>query len=342
MVLIKGDLVSDKRSYCKKIGERILNEFDSSSPCKNMTNGSSSTSPALTSGYSYVRIEAIAKYIKSKTKFIPKVGIICGSGLGGLADQLDKKEIIKYESIPDFPRSTVAGHAGCLVFGYIDHVPIVCMKGRFHSYEGHPAWLCALPVRVMKLLGIELIIVTNAAGGLNPQFKAGDIMIIDDHIGFPALTGESALRGENDERWGPRFPALTGAYDPELCKTVMSCSKKLRMDSIMRKGVYFMSAGPCYETIAETRMIRMLGADAVGMSTVHEVTVARHASLRVIGLSLITNMCIIDPDNKCHTNHEEVLEMANIRAKEMEKLVRDVILTVFPKPKPDAKTDSKK
>lgn len=222
----------------------------------------------------------------------------------------------------------MVGHAGALVFGTIKGVSTVVMKGRFHPYEGYPMWKCAMPVRVMKLLGIKILIVTNAAGGVNPSFKVGDIMIIKDHINMPGFAGSSPLNGPNDERWGPRFPPMNKAYDQELIKLVKRSSEELNMNKFMREGVYCMVGGPSFETVAEIRAIRTLGGDSVGMSTVHEVITAHHCGLRVVGFSLITNECVSDWDSNTEANHLEVLETGKKRAKDLEGLVSKVVETL--------------
>ena len=224
--------------------------------------------------------------------------------------------------------SLVAGHSGALVFGMLSGVPTVCMKGRFHAYEGYPLWKCSMPVRVMKLLGVETLMVTNAAGGVNADFQVGDVMIIKDHINIPGFAGNNPLKGANDERWGPRFPPMNKAYDSDLRKLVKRCAADLGMSSFIREGVYCMFGGPCYETVAEIRMIRVLGGDAVGMSTVHEVIVAQHCGLKVIGLSLITNRCVADWDSKEEANHAEVVEVGKLRAKDLENLVSRIVETL--------------
>ncbi|RWS24202.1 Purine nucleoside phosphorylase-like protein [Leptotrombidium deliense] len=277
------------------------------------------------SEYEYEKVEEISNYLLERTKHRPKLGIICGSGLGGLADRLDEKDVFAYETIPHFPVSTVVGHSGCLVFGSIKGVSAVCMKGRFHPYEGYAAWKCAMPVRVMKLLGVNTLIVTNAAGGINATFGVGDIMVIRDHINFPGLSGTNPLVGPNDERWGSRFPPLNKAYDPQLIKLVESCAAELGLSDIMREGVYCMVGGPSYETVAEIRALHILGADAVGMSTVNEVIFAHHCHMRVIGLSLITNKCVMTWDSKDEANHEEVLQTGKSRAKDLENLVSLIV-----------------
>jgi len=274
--------------------------------------------------YEYEEIEEISKYLLQKTKHRPTVGIICGSGLGGLADLLSDKNVFNYDSIPNFPVSTVVGHSGCLVFGLLKGVTIVCMKGRIHPYEGYAMAVCAMPVRVMKLLGVKTLIVTNAAGGLNKEYKMGDIMIIKDQINLPAFAGLSPLRGKNDERWGQRFPPMNNAYDRSLIKIAKQCAEELKLTDITREGVYVMNGGPAYESIAEVKFLRDR-ADAVGMSTAHEVVVAQHCGLKILGFSLITNCCIADYDSRQEANHQEVLDTANKRAKDLENLIIKLI-----------------
>ncbi|XP_064467540.1 purine nucleoside phosphorylase-like isoform X2 [Ornithodoros turicata] len=276
--------------------------------------------------YSYEHIESIANFLLSKTKHRPAIGIICGSGLGSLADLLQESEHFQYKDIPDFPVSTVVGHSGKLVFGKLEGKTVVCMQGRFHAYEGYPLWKCAMPVRLMKLIGVSTLIVTNAAGGVNPKFKAGDIMIIKDHINFPGLAGDNPLRGKNDERWGTRFPAMSNAYDPKLRQLARKiATEELGMGSFIHEGVYTMLGGPNFESVAEVNMLRVLGADATGMSTAHEVIVARHCGMRVFGLSLISNECVACYDGCELANHEEVLAVGKARCKDMERLVKTMI-----------------
>lgn len=275
--------------------------------------------------YTYEVIVESAQYILDRTNLRPKIGIICGSGLGGLADLLDDKQDFPYEKIPHFPVSTVPGHAGKIVVGHMADVPVMCMQGRFHMYEGYPLWKCAMPVRVFKLLGIETLIVTNAAGGLNKTFKIGDIMIIKDHLNLPGFSGESALRGANDDRFGPRFPALNTAYNPKLMMIAKQVASELGMDDYMREGVYTMVGGPSYETIAELRAMRVMGIDAVGMSTIPEVIAARHCGIRCFAFSLITNICITDYDSKDEANHEEVQETAAMRQKDLQRFIINLV-----------------
>lgn len=267
--------------------------------------------------YTYEIIEQSSRYLLERTRHRPKIGIICGSGLGGLADLLKEKDVFPYEEIPNFPSSTVPGHAGRMVIGLLNDVPVMCMQGRFHCYEGYPLWKCAMPVRVMKLVGVSHLIVTNAAGGLNPAYKVGDIMILKDHINMQGFAGDSPLTGRNDERFGPRFPALNNSYDLRLRQLAKQVSLEIGIQQYIREGVYVMLGGPAYETVAELRLLRMLGVDAVGMSTVPEVIVARHCGMTVFSFSLITNECITDYDADREANHEEVIDTANKRQNDL-------------------------
>jgi len=276
--------------------------------------------------FSYEVIQESANFLLKNSKHRPKIGIICGSGLGTLANQLLDRNEFPYESVPNFPVSTVKGHAGKLILGLLAGVPVVCMQGRFHAYEGYPLWKCAMPVRVMKLMGIEKLIVTNAAGGLNPNFNVGDIMIIRDHINMQGFAGDSPLRGRNDERFGPRFPSLNNAYDKQFRGIAKTTAKELDIDSVVKEGVYVMLGGPTYETVAELKLLRILGVDAVGMSTVPEVVVARHCGLRVFAFSLITNQCILEYDTDQQANHAEVIETANKRQKDLQSLVKNMVV----------------
>lgn len=273
----------------------------------------------------YEFAQKTADFLGKNTTHRPKVGIVCGSGLGGLGELLTDKVAFNYKDIPGFPVSTVVGHSGKLIFGNLNGVATVCMQGRFHYYEGHPLSRCVFPVRVMKLLGVENLIVTNAAGGVNPDFKIGDIMLIKDHISFLGLSGLSPLRGPNDERWGLRFPAMSNAYNAELRCKAKRIAKDLRIESFFREGVYVAVGGPSYESIAEIKLIRVVGGDAVGMSTVPEVVVAHHCGMRVLGISLITNECIADYETKAISNHEEVLQTAEMRKKDLEQFVSKIV-----------------
>lgn len=198
----------------------------------------------------------------------PKIGIICGSGLNHLAEILTEADSFPYEDIPNFPVSTVSGHVGRMVFGYLNGIEVMCMQGRFHAYEGYSLQRCAMPVRVMKLCGCSHLIATNAAGGLNDNYSVGDIMLIKDHVNIMGFAGNSSLLGPNDTRFGPRFPPMNKAYDPELIKIAQKLSSEMGFDNVTRTGVYTCLGGPNYETVAELNMWRLLGVDAIGMSTV--------------------------------------------------------------------------
>ncbi|XP_074895497.1 purine nucleoside phosphorylase-like [Buteo buteo] len=274
---------------------------------------------------SYEAYKETADWLRARTIQRPKTAIICGSGLGGLADVLDNKTIFPCEDIPHFPRSTVAGHIGRLVFGDLSGQPCVCMQGRFHYYEGYSVSTVTFPIRVFFLLGVEILIVTNAAGGLNPHFQVGDIMFIRDHISMLGLGGQNPLRGPNDERFGVRFPCMSDAYEQDLLSLAMESAQELGFLSFVREGVYCLQAGPSYETIAECRALQALGGDAVGMSTVPEVIVARHCGLRVLGISLITNKVVMNYNSQEKANHEEVLRISVVRAEALQKLVTHLI-----------------
>uniref|UniRef100_M3XGW4 Purine nucleoside phosphorylase n=1 Tax=Latimeria chalumnae TaxID=7897 RepID=M3XGW4_LATCH len=257
--------------------------------------------------YTYEEYKETADWLLSKTELRPSIAIICGSGIGGLASVLKDQVVFKYSDIPNFPQSTVPGHMGRLVFGKLNGKPCVCMQGRFHLYEGYPLSKVTFPIRVFRLIGVETIIITNAAGGLNEDFKVGDIMVIKDHINLLGFAGNNPLVGHNEDRFGSRFPCMSDAYNRDLCKLAHEVGRELGFSNIIREGVYCAVGGPSFETIAECRMLNRLGADAVGMSTVHEVIVARHCGMRIFALSLITNKAVMDYDSEERANHEEVL-----------------------------------
>lgn len=249
----------------------------------------------------FEQAQKAAQYIEAKISNKPEIGLILGSGLGVLADEIENPVKIPYEEIPNFPTSTVQGHAGQLVIGELNGKTVIAMQGRFHFYEGYTMDKVTFPVRVMKLLGVEKLIVTNAAGGVNESFTAGDLMIITDHINN---FGTNPLMGHNDERFGPRFPDMSQAYDAHFITIAKDVAKKQSID--VKEGVYVGNFGPAYETPAEVRLARIWGGDAVGMSTVPEVIVARHSGMRVLGISCITNMAagILDQP----LSHDEVIE----------------------------------
>ena len=229
-----------------------------------------------------------AAYIRSHSSHQPTVGLVLGSGLGPLAEQISEAETIAYGDIPHFPVSTVHGHAGRLVIGQLAGVTVCAMQGRFHFYEGYSAQQITLPVRVMQRLGIKTLILTNAAGGVHPDFQVGDIMVMEDHINLTGMAGFNPLRGPNLAEFGPRFPPVNRVYTKHLRELTYAVATEQGMT--LRKGVYFWLSGPNFETPAEIRMLRLIGADAVGMSTVPEAVVARQCGLRVAGLSCITNL----------------------------------------------------
>lgn len=271
---------------------------------------------------SYEECESIVKIIREKTDLVPKIGIVCGSGLGGIGDIVEDPVSFSYADLPGFHVSAVAGHKSRLLLGKISGVTVVCMQGRFHGYEGIAYNKCAFPIRVMKLLGIEIAIVTNAAGGLDRSYKLGDFMVLKDHLPVAMWGCNNPLVGPNEPRFGPRFPAMAGAYDRELQALVKSTADEIGIGETMRNGVYAMMPGPNYESIAELKMLVGMGANVVGMSTCPEVMVARHCGIRCIGMSMVTNVCPLDWDDNTLANHEEVIEMANKRAGDMEKLVK--------------------
>uniref|UniRef100_A0A8C6LN67 Purine nucleoside phosphorylase n=1 Tax=Nothobranchius furzeri TaxID=105023 RepID=A0A8C6LN67_NOTFU len=241
---------------------------------------------------------------------------------------LKDQVVFNYKDIPNFPQSTVHGHAGRLVFGTLKGRPCVCMQGRFHLYEGYPIQKITLPMRIFKMLGVETVILTNAAGGLNQDFKVGDIMVIKDHINMPGFAGNNPLVGPNDERFGVRFPCMSDAYDRELQQLAVDIGQELGYGDFLKEGVYCVLGGPSFETIAECRILHKLGADAVGMSTVHEVIVARHCGMRVVALSLITNLVVMDYDSQEKANHEDVLQASKLRAGQLERLVSTVVTRI--------------
>lgn len=269
------------------------------------------------------RINSSAEYIKGRLNgFIPEIGIILGSGLGKLADKIDNQIVIPYREIPGFPVSTAHGHKGNFIAGKLGGKNVLAMQGRFHYYEGYPMDLVTLPVRVMKVLGIKYLFVSNAAGGCNPSFKVGDLMIIKDHISlFP-----NPLIGKNLDEFGPRFPDMTCPYDLKLIEQAESLAKDLGI--ALQKGVYFGSTGPTYETPAEVRFFRTVGADALGMSTVPEVIVARHCGIPVFGMSVITNCSNTDNIEKNLNDGEDVVIQATAAADKMTTLFTKLIETL--------------
>jgi purine-nucleoside phosphorylase len=266
-------------------------------------------------------IDRLAGAIRSRIKIQPRVAIILGTGLGGLADSIQDAVIIPYSDLPDWPASTVVGHAGRLVVGLLEGQPVLVMQGRAHFYEGYSMAQVTLPVRVMQRLGIEILVVTNAAGAIHPEFSPGDVMLITDHLGIAGMTGLNPLVGPNLEEFGPRFPDMSQAYDRELAGLARRVAKEKNI--ILREGVYVGLSGPSFETPADLRFLRFAGADSVGMSTVPEVTVARHGGTRVLGFSGISNKANLDGNTV--TSHEEVLEAGKVLVPKLETLLRGVL-----------------
>ena len=252
----------------------------------------------------------------------PLVGIVLGSGLGKLADHIEEAQVIPYRDIPGFPLSTATGHKGNFIYGKLGGKTVVAMQGRFHGYEGYPMSLVTMPVRVMKLLGIQYLFVSNAAGGTNPTFLVGDLMIIRDHINMHP----NPLIGPNFEEMGPRFPDMTCAYDQELIARAEKIAEEMGIQ--VQKGVYFSSTGPTYETPAEIRFYRLAGADAVGMSTTPEVIVARHCGLKVFGMSVITNICNTENIERNLNDGEDVVRAADAAADRMTLLFNRLIASL--------------
>lgn len=271
---------------------------------------------------SYEQIVEATEAIRRHTEQRPQLAIILGSGLGELATEIQDAVAIPYAEIPHFAESTVAGHAGRMVLGTLEGVSVVVLQGRFHTYEGHSAQVAAFPVQVMHQLGAEALIVTNAAGGVNPDYRPGHFMLLRDHISFPGMAGHHPLVGPNDERLGTRFPALAKAYDAEL-RTIAHSVAARNSEIVLHEGIYTMVSGPSFETPAELRFLRIVGTDAVGMSTVPEVIVARHMGMRVLGISLITNQAT--GDENIEVNHAEVLATADMVGSLFSYLVHGIV-----------------
>ncbi len=269
------------------------------------------------------RWEEAADAIRERIAVQPRVGLVLGSGLGPLADEIEESVTIPYEEIPHLPKSTVVGHSGMLVIGQLAGKTVVAQRGRAHYYEGYSMSQVTFPVRVMQQLGVETIILTNAAGGLNKSFEVGDVMLIEDHINLPGMTGHNPLMGPNDEAIGPRFLNLSQAYDGSLRRLAIKAAAEL--DITLRRGVYFHLSGPFFETPAEIRLVAALGGDAVGMSTANEVLAAVHGGTRVLAFSGITNQTIDLVDTERETNHEEVLEAGQIIVPRLTSLLRRVL-----------------
>jgi purine-nucleoside phosphorylase len=267
------------------------------------------------------QIDEAAQEVRERIDIQPRIGMILGSGLGSLAEAVEAPVIIPYGEIPSWPVSTVEGHQGRLVIGTLEKQPVLIMQGRSHFYEGYSMSEIGFPIRVMQRLGIEILIVTNAAGGINQSFEPGDVMLINDHLNLLGMAGESPLRGPNFDSIGPRFPDMGRAYDRELGALARQAVED--QDFQLQEGVYVCLAGPSFETPADLRFLQTMGVDAVGMSTVPEVTVARHGNMRVLGLSTISNKANLDGSTL--TSHEEVLEAGKIVVPRLTRIIRYVL-----------------
>lgn len=266
-------------------------------------------------------IRETADFLRSKTEIRPAIGIILGTGLGGLVNEIDIEVSIPYEEILNFPVSTVEGHSGRLIFGHINGVQVLAMQGRFHYYEGYDMKQVTFPVRVMKAFGIDKLLVSNASGGLNPDFKVGDIMVITDHIN---MFGDNPLMGKNFNELGPRFPDMSEPYSKALSAKALEIGESLGYG--LKQGVYVGTTGPTFETPAEYKMFRILGADAVGMSTVPEIIVARHMEMTCFGISIITDSGV--PGQIVEVSHEEVQEVAAAAEPKMTRVIKELVLAI--------------
>lgn len=278
---------------------------------------------ATTSNATINHVNEAAADIRAKTSAQPRIAIVLGSGLSGLADAIEQPQSIPTADVPNWPVSTVTGHAGRLVFGQLEGRTVMVLQGRAHFYEGYPMSRLALPVRVMHALGVKTLILTNAAGGLNPSFQAGDLMVIRDHLNFPGMAGHNPLFGPNDDSLGPRFPDMTSAYDPELRALAHEAARAAGFE--LREGVYAYVGGPSFETPAELRFLQIAGGDAVGMSTAPSTVTARHVGMRVLGISTISNMALPDPAPGTQQTHEEVLEAGKLAVPRLITVIRGVL-----------------
>ena len=266
------------------------------------------------------RIDSITQFLKNKIPFTPKVGIILGTGLGGLVEKIEIEQTIPYDEIPDFPLSTVEGHKGKLILGKLSGTNVIAMQGRFHFYEGYSIQEVTMPVRVMKKLGIEQLIISNASGGVNPDYEVGDLMILNDHINLIP----SPLIGANLDEFGPRFPDMSDTYDKRMIATALSIGK----DNGIRvfEGVYAAVTGPCLETPAEYKYLRIIGSDTVGMSTAPEVIVARHMQIPCFAISVITDLGVEGKIKK--VSHEEIQKVAEVAEPKLTLIIEELIKTI--------------
>jgi purine-nucleoside phosphorylase len=268
------------------------------------------------------QMEESAATVHARTRYQPRVGLILGSGLGALAEAVEQADVIPYRDVPHLVPSTVEGHIGRFVIGMLEGQPVLVMQGRSHYYEGYSMQQVTLPVRVMQLVGVQILIVTNASGGLSPDFRPGDLMLITDHINLIGMAGLSPLRGPNDPSLGPRFPDMSEAYDLGLRNLALRVAGEQHIE--LHQGVYACLAGPSFETPADLRFLRKIGADAVGMSTVPEVTVARHGGTRVLGLAGIANVAVVEPGSSPPPTHDEVLQAGQTIVPKLMSVIRGV------------------
>lgn len=275
----------------------------------------------MTSNFTIGQFDEAAAAIRARTKRQPRIAIILGSGLSNIADSVVGADIIAFQDVPHFAASTVIGHSGKLVFGELQSKSVMMMQGRVHFYEGYSMAQVTLPVRVMQRLGIEMLVVTNAAGGVNPEFQPGDVMLITDHLNFLGMMGSNPLMGPNYDELGPRFPDMSQAYDRQLAHLARQAAAEAGI--VLREGIYAGLSGPSFEGPADLRFLRLAGADSVGMSTVHEVIVARHGGMRVLGFSCISNKANLDGSTV--TTHEEVIESGKSLGPKVERLLAGVL-----------------
>ena len=274
--------------------------------------------------FTLAEIDQAADFVRGRLSSIPRIGLILGTGLGSLADEVENPVVLPYAEIPFWPLSTVAGHIGRLVIGKLAGQQVMVLQGRVHYYEGYSMAQVTLPVRIMQRLGVEILVVTNAAGAINPGFEPGDVMLITDHIGMIGMAGMNPLRGPNIDALGDRFPDMSQAYDRKLMELARRAARAAGVP--LREGVYVGLSGPSFETPADLRFLRGIGSDSVGMSTVPEVIVARHARIRVLGLSGISNKANLDGDTV--TTHEEVLQAGLVLVPKLKEIILGVLQQV--------------
>lgn len=278
----------------------------------------------MISHFPLAQIDEIVRALQGRTKQQPRIAMILGSGLNDLADALQSSDIIPFGELPYFPTSTVFGHAGRLVIGELEGKSILVMQGRIHFYEGYSMAQVTLPIRMMQRFGVDTLIVTNAGGGVNPDFQPGDVMLITDHLSFLGMMGQNPLMGPNYDELGPRFPDMSQAYDRQLCALAREVAKENGLS--LREGVYVCLSGPSFESPADLRFLRTAGADSVGMSTVPEVIIARHGGTRVLGFSGISNKANLDGNTV--TSHEEVLEAGRVLVPKLETLIHGILRAI--------------